>query len=78
MGITLYGEELNRQIGAKNDTNMDCNRIHHRTLHHDVVFDYFSGTGTTCVAAKKLGRGYLGIEIDEESYRTSVERLKTT
>ena len=42
----------------------------------DVVFDCFSGTGTTCVAAKKLGRCYLGIEIDEESYHTSIERLK--
>lgn len=30
----------------------------------DIVFDPFVGTGTTAIAAKRLGRKYLGIDID--------------
>src|SRR3989338_8210946 len=33
--------------------------------HFDVVFDPFLGSGTTSVVAHKLGRKYVGIDIDE-------------
>lgn len=42
---------------------------------NDLVLDTFSGSGTTCVCAKKLGRRYLGFEINEEYYKISVDRL---
>lgn len=42
----------------------------------DVVLDPFLGSGTTSVVAKKLGRKYVGIEIDGKFASISVKRLK--
>ena len=41
-----------------------------------VVFDPFSGSGTTCKVAKQMGRSFVGCEMDKESFDASVERIK--
>jgi DNA modification methylase len=41
----------------------------------DLVVDPFLGSGTTAVVARRLGRRYLGFELDPEWVRVSLKRL---
>lgn len=41
----------------------------------DLVLDPFSGSGTTAVAAKKLNRKFLCIELDKEFVDLSISRV---
>jgi site-specific DNA-methyltransferase (adenine-specific) len=42
----------------------------------DIIVDPMCGSGTTCVAAKMLGRRYIGIDISEDYCRIARERLQ--
>lgn len=40
-----------------------------------LVLDSFSGSGSSLVAARTLGRDFLGIELDAAHHRTATRRL---
>ena len=46
------------------------------SLPGDLILDPFCGSGTTCVAAKMLGRRYIGIDISEEYCKIARQRLR--
>ena len=41
-----------------------------------VILDPFSGSGTTCCVAKRMGRDYIGFELSQESCKIAEERLE--
>ena len=44
----------------------------------NLILDPFCGSGTTCVAAKLLGRNYIGIDISPEYCKITENRLRDT
>lgn len=46
------------------------------TDENDIVLDPFSGTGTTAISAKRLGRQYIGFELDKKYAEISQQKLE--
>ena len=51
--------------------------VKHYSNEPELVVDAVCGSGTTCVAAKKLGRRYIGIDIRSEYCQIARERLES-
>lgn len=45
------------------------------TDENDIVFDPFMGTGTTAIAAKRLGRKYIGVDKDKSYIKITTNKL---
>ena len=54
---------IKQMIGASTDKGM-------------IILDPFAGSGSTCVAAKKTGRNFIGIEINSKFVEIARDRLK--
>lgn len=48
------------------------------TQEGDIILDFTMGSGTTGVACKKLGRDFIGIELDENYFNIAKERIEQT
>ena len=77
------GNERLKQKGKKVHSTQKPEALLHRILlassnKNDFILDPFSGSGTTAVVAKKLGRIFLGIEKDKNYFEASIRRVKNT
>lgn len=71
---TVSGKERLGHPTQKSEKLMeDIIAIH--TNPGDIVLDPFMGVGTTGVAAKRLDRGFIGIELEKEYYKTAEKRM---
>lgn len=43
----------------------------------NIILDPYSGSGTTCAVAKRMGKQYIGFELSKESCDLSNERIKS-
>lgn len=50
----------------------------HATQPNDIVVDFFLGSGTTCIAAKQIGRNYIGFELNKDYFNIAQDRLNGT
>lgn len=79
--FTYYVTPLNQADKRKYDhptvkpLKIVSNLIFNSSQEGDIVLDPFLGSGTTAVAAKNLGRRYIGVEINPEYFITAENRL---
>jgi len=61
---------------AQKPVEMICFLIEQYSDIDDLIVDCFIGSGSVCVAAKMLGRRYIGIDISPEYCKIAEERLR--
>jgi DNA modification methylase len=49
--------------------------LHHWTLPNEIVYDPFAGVGTTWVACKKMGREFIGTELNPKYIEVAHKRV---
>jgi len=74
--LHLASESSNRNHSATFPVDLPAWFIRLFTKQGDVVLDPFAGSGTTAVAALRLGRHFVGIEVDGRYHKVALERVE--
>lgn len=66
-----------RKLSHPNEKNVDMLQflIELTTTEGEWVFDFAMGSGSTCVAAKRCGRNFIGVDLDQDYFDIAMERL---
>jgi len=75
VGFGNHGDDLAHAHPAAFPEDLAADHIASWSNEGDIILDPFSGSGTTCKMAKKLGRHYIGIEINEAYVEISNKRM---
>lgn len=70
------GKKLNKEHGAVFPDELAEKVVSNFTQPGQIILDPFMGTGTTGAACKKLGRGFVGIEMDSDYFDFARERIE--
>ena len=68
-----FGQELNNTHPAPFPVDLIYRII--QSTNAQIILDPFMGSGTTAIAAKKLKRNFIGIELSPDYVKMSEERL---
>ena len=74
--ILKYKQDSDKVHGAQKPLQLVKDLITGFSEEEQVIFDPFLGSGTTAIAAKQLGRNYIGIEISEKYCKIAEDRLR--
>lgn len=77
MGYSLFESKSKERVGYPTQKPILLLEriINISTDKDDIVLDPFCGSGTTLVAAKLLGRNYIGIDKSKDAIEITMERL---
>ncbi len=76
MNILNFSRTENSEHPTQKPVELLKELIENSTKESQVVLDYFLGSGSTVIAAKEVGRKWLGIELEEEYIDVINGRLK--
>ena len=82
VAITSYaGESVSKLLGTPDVKGQKSEALLKRIIEAssdpgDIVLDFFAGSGSTCAAAHKLGRRWIGVEQMDYAVPITLERMK--